>query len=113
MSWPAPPWERIQSLPDCFKQPRTVDSEPDVLVALWLLGSFGVEELGVVELPLGVCGFWLVVLPLPVLPLCANAMPVASVSVNNSFFVMWVLLRSFHFAHRATKVPRDGPARDI
>jgi hypothetical protein len=97
MSWPWPFCERIQSLPDCFKQPRTVVSEPlapEVLVALWLL-------------LLGVAGCWLFVwlfcvalgdwvlgvlcpLLLPELLLldCANAIPVASISVNKSFFVM-------------------------
>lgn len=49
---PEPLWERIQSPPDCFKQPRIVDSEPLApevgLVVLWLPGA-------VCELPGLVC----------------------------------------------------------
>jgi hypothetical protein len=79
ISCPPPPCERTQSLPDCFRQPRTVDSE---------LPGLAVVLLGVVLL--GVCGFWLLVLPLPALPLpdCAKAMPVASINVINNFLVM-------------------------
>ena len=99
-------------MPDCFRQPRTVDSEllvPEVLVALWLLGSLGL----LAELPLGVCGFWLLVLPLPVLPLCANARPEASVSVNNNFFVMCCSFEVFDLPVGLLRFSSRRPARDI
>ena len=61
-------------------------------------------------LPLGFCELPLP-LPEPPLPDCAKAMPVASINVNNRFFVMCCSFEVFQFARRATKIPhglREG-----
>jgi hypothetical protein len=94
--------------PDCFRQPfREACWSPLVVlvVEVWLFWSVvdGLVVEGLVWL--GCCWSGLLPVPLcePVLPpVCANAMPEASISANMNFLFMSLLLRSF--APRGTRV---------